>query len=65
MYVLDCFSSILLANQDDSSGQLKKSLRAATAVRYDYYVQLVAVERNWMRVANLNVAKGAIDRNVF
>jgi hypothetical protein len=25
----------------------------ATAVRYSYYVQLVAIKRGWMRVANL------------
>ena len=44
---------ILLANQGDSPGQPKKSLRAATAVRYNYYVQLVAIERDWTRVPNL------------
>ena len=49
---------ILLANRGDSPWQPKKSLRAATAVRYNYYVQLVATRRNWMRGANLNLAKG-------
>ena len=51
-------SICFLANQSDSPGQPKRPLRAATAVSYNYYVQLVAIERNWMRVANLNVAKG-------
>ena len=35
---------ILLANQGDSLGQPKRSLRAATAVRYNYYVQQVAIK---------------------
>jgi len=47
------FNLILLANQRDSLGQPKGSLRVATAVRYNYYVQLVATRRNWMRVPNL------------
>ena len=42
--ILNCFNSILLANQDNSPGQPRQFLRAATAVRYNYYVQLVAVE---------------------
>jgi hypothetical protein len=44
---LHCFNS-----------QSKRLLRAVTAVRYNYRVESVAIERNWMRVANLNVAKG-------
>jgi len=32
---------------------LKRSLRVAIAVRYNYYIQLVAIRRDWMRVANL------------
>ena len=51
--VLNCFDLILLANKNNSPGQPKRSLRAATAVRYNYYVQLVAIERDWMRVPNL------------
>ena len=47
------FNLIILANQGDSPGQPERSLRAATAVRYNYYVQLVAIERDWMRVPNL------------
>ncbi len=35
---------ILLANQNNSPGQPKESLRVATAVRYNYYVQLVAIK---------------------
>ena len=35
----------------------KRSLRVATAVRYNYYVQLAATRRNWMRVATANLAK--------
>jgi hypothetical protein len=34
------------ANQNNFPGQLKRSLRAATGVRYSYYVQLVAMRRN-------------------
>ena len=41
---------ILPANQRDSPGQPKRSLRVATGVRYGYYVQLVATKRDWMRV---------------
>ena|ERR1700722_12689229 len=52
------FNLILLANQGDSPWQPKRSLRVATAFCYNYYVQLVATRRNWMRVANLNLAKG-------
>ena len=48
---------MLLANQGDSLGQLKKALHAAIAIRYNYYVQLVVIERNWTRVANLNVTR--------
>ncbi len=55
--VLSCFIStpktIPLANQNDSPGQPKWSLRAATCVRYNYYVQLVATKRDWMRVPNV------------
>ena len=47
------FNLILLADQDVSPGQPKRSLRVATAVHYRYYVQLVAIKRGWMRVANL------------
>ena len=47
------FNLILLANQSDSLWQPKRSLRIATAVRYSYYVQLVAIRRDWMRVPNL------------
>jgi hypothetical protein len=36
---LSCFDLILLANQNNSPGQPKESLRVATAVRYNYYVQ--------------------------
>ena len=42
----------------DSPGQPKRSMRVATAVRYNYYVQWVIIERNWMRVANSNFARG-------
>src|SRR6266566_9295293 len=42
--VLSCFDLILLANQNNSPGQPKESLRVATAVRYNYYVQLVAIK---------------------
>ena len=42
--VLSCFDLILLANQNNSPGQPKVSLRGATAVRYNYYVQLVAIK---------------------
>ena len=42
--VLNCFDLILLANQGDSPGQPKRSLRAATAIRYHYSVQLVAIK---------------------
>ena len=52
------FALILLANQGDSPGQPKRSLRAATAVRYNYDVQLVATRRNSIRVPNLQLAKG-------
>ena len=48
--VLNCFNSIPLVNQDNSPGQPKRSLRAVTAVRYNYYALLVAIRRNWMRV---------------
>ena len=34
-------------------GQLKRSLRVAIAIRYNYYVQLVAIRRDWMRESNL------------
>ena len=34
--VLNCFDLILLANQGDSPGQPKRSLPAATAIRYNY-----------------------------
>jgi len=44
---------ILLANQGDSPGQPKKVLAWATAIRYNYYVQLVAIKRSRMHVANL------------
>jgi hypothetical protein len=33
-------------------------MRAATAVRYNYFVQLVAIKRNWMHVTNLNLLEG-------
>ena len=33
--------NLILANQGDSLGQPKRSLRAATTVRYNYYIQLV------------------------
>ena len=36
--VLSCFDLILLANQNNSPGQPKETLRVATAVRYNYYV---------------------------
>src|SRR6266567_7308668 len=36
---LSCFNLILPANQNDSPGQPKESLRVVTAVRYNYYVQ--------------------------
>ena len=42
---LNCFNSILLANQDNSLGHPKRLLRVATAVRYSYYVQTVAIKR--------------------
>src|SRR6266704_2497890 len=52
--VLSCFIStprtIPLANQNNSPGQPKWSLRAATCVRY---IQLVATKRDWMRVPNV------------
>src|SRR6266576_2955698 len=55
--VLSCFIStprtIPLANQNNSPGQPKWSLHAATCVRYNYYVQLVATKRDWMRVPNV------------
>ena len=35
---------IILANQGDSPGQPKRSLHAATAIRYNYSVQLVAIK---------------------
>jgi len=44
---------ILLANQNNSLGQPKESLRVATAIRYNYYIQLVATKRDWMRIPNL------------
>ena len=47
------FNLTLLANQGDSPRQRKRSLLAATCVRYNYYVQLVATKRDWMRVPNL------------
>jgi hypothetical protein len=47
------FNLIPPANQGVSPGQPKRSLRMATAVRYRYYVQLVAIKRGWLRVANL------------
>src|ERR1700733_1720095 len=34
-------------------GNQKWSLRAGTCVRYNYYVQLVATKRDWMRVPNV------------
>ena len=51
--VLSCFNLILLANQNNSPGQPKGSLRIATAIRYNYHVQLVATKRGRMRVADL------------
>ena len=42
--VLSCFDLILLANQGNSPGQPKRSLRVATAIRYNYYVRLVATK---------------------
>ena len=42
--VLSCFDLILLANQNNSPGQPKESLRVATAARYNYCVQLVAIK---------------------
>ena len=44
--VLNCFDSIM---------------RTATAVRYNYYVQLVAVKRNWMCITNLNFARRGVE----
>ena len=35
-----------------------KFLQPSIWLRYNYYVQLVATRRNWMRVTNLNLAKG-------
>jgi hypothetical protein len=56
--VLSCFDLILLANQGDSPGQPKRSLRVATAVRYNCYVQLVATKR----IQNFGAfAKGGVD----
>jgi hypothetical protein len=46
-----------VANQDNSPGQPKRFLCAATAVRYNYYIQLVVIKRNWVPVANLNLDK--------
>src|SRR6266700_3196478 len=46
--VLSCFNLILLANQNNSPGQPKESLRVATAIRYNYYVQLMATKRGRM-----------------
>ena len=43
----------LQVNQGDSPGQPKRSLRVATAVRYNYYVQSVEIRRNWIPVPNL------------
>ena len=51
--VLSCFVLIPLANQNNSPGQPKSSLRTAIAVRYNCYVQLVATKRGRMRVPNL------------
>ena len=51
--VLSCFSATPPVNQNNSPGQPKESLRVATAIRYNYYVQLVATKRSQMRVANL------------
>jgi hypothetical protein len=34
-----------------------KFLQPSIWLRYNYYVQLVATKRNWMRVTNLNLAK--------
>src|SRR6266571_9153362 len=42
--VLSCFDLILLANQNNSPGQPKESLHVATAIHYNYYVQLVAIK---------------------
>ena len=38
----------------DSFRFLQPSIR----LRFNYYVQLVAIRRNWMRVPNLQLAKG-------
>ena len=35
-----------------------KFLQSSIWLRYNYYVQLVATRRNWMRVTDLNLAKG-------
>ena len=51
--VLSCFDLIPLANQNNSPGQPKQSLRAAIAIHYNCHVQLVATRRGRMRVANL------------
>ena len=47
--------TIPLANQNNSPGQPKWSLRAAIAIRYNCHVQLVANRRGRMRVANLKL----------
>ena len=51
--VLSYFNSNSLANRGDSLGQPKRSLRVAIAIRYNYYIQLVAIRRDWIRVLNV------------
>ena len=51
----ECFDLIIRANQNNSPGQPKEPLCVSTAVRYNYYVQSVAIERDWMRVPNLKI----------
>ena len=59
--VLNCFNSTPLASQDNSPGQPKRSLRAATGVRYSYYVQLVAIRRNHTRARSSFAKEGGVE----
>ena len=49
---------IALSSLEAPSPLKARFLQLSIGVRYNYYVQLVAIKRNWMRVANLNFARG-------
>ena len=40
-------------------------MQLSIRLRYNYYVQLVAIERDWMPVPNLQLAKGGGGEAVY